>query len=479
MLPRPLLFLFLLWLTGAQAVQDTLLASEEDMPPSVLFIMVDDLRDWTGYSGAFSGVRTPHLDQLAERGTVFTSGHCPAPVCKPSRTALLTGLSPARTGVYANPQQWPESISETITLTRHFMDEGYTVAGYGKIYHGQGSLEYWHEFLYGDYSPAPQNPKPADALGHRLFIDDSETGDGMRVNHAIRFLQSHSPEAGPLFLACGLVRPHTPWDAPASYFDLYPLESIKLPRVVPNDLEDVPRIGQLMAERPHTDKYHGKDNAWSHQAMVDANLWKINLQAYLASITFADAQIGRLLRAWEASPYAEDGIIVVMGDHGWHHGEKQHWSKRTLWDVGTRTPLIVHAPGHSQAGDHCDTPVSLLDVYPTLVDLCGLAPVTPLDGVSLRPLLEDPQTKWTRPAVTVYGRNNVALRTRDWRYIRYADGSEELYDHRSDPDEIINLASDPAYQTQLYRFRDQVPDCAEAAPVSPRRQSWFEQVGLR
>lgn len=445
-------------------------------PPSVLFIMIDDLRDWTGYTEAFSGVETPHLQRLAEKGTVFSSAHCAAPVCAPSRTALLTGLHPGRTGVYTNSERWPESIREAVTLTRHFMDAGYTVAGYGKIYHGQGSLDYWHEYEYGAYSPAPENPEYPMALGNRLYIPDAETGDGMRVNKAIAYLERH--EGGPLFLACGLVRPHTPWDAPAPYFDRYPLDRIALPRVVGDDLADIPPIGRAMAGRPHVDRYHGNDNTWTYESMVDAGLLKINLQAYLASITFADAQIGRLLEAWEASPHAEDGIVVMVGDHGWHHGEKLHWSKRTLWEVGTRTPLIIHAPGLSHAGDRSPAPVSLLDLFPTLVDLCGLPGVPGLDGVSLRPLLQNPTARWNRPAMTLYGRDNVALKTERWRYIRYADGGEELYDHRADPDEIHNLAGQEGVVEVLREFRSQLPDCRPPAPLKPRRKSWFVEQGL-
>lgn len=454
----------------------TLQSHAENPPPNVLFIMVDDLRDWNEMSVQFPQVKTPNLKRLAEMGVVFSNAHCAAPVCAPSRTALLSGRSPAETGVYTNGQDWVEPIRESPTLTSHFMDGGYHVAGFGKIYHGQGTVKNWHEYVYGDYSPAPENPEYPEAFGNRLYVPDDATGDGMRVNHAIAVLQRRIDR--PLFLACGLVRPHTPWDVPSKYFDLYPLDSIELPEVLEQDLEDIPRIGQHIARRPHINRYHGRSDTWSFEQIRANGMWKVNLQAYLASITYADAQIGRLLDAWLASPYAENGIIVLMGDHGWHHGEKLHWSKRTLWDVGTRTPLILSTPERRHRPATCTTAVDLLDVYPTLIELCGLPPRSDLDGISLRPLLEHPEAKRDRPAITIWGRGNIALRHDQWRYIRYCDGSEELYDHRNDPHEWHNLASDPELQSVKDAFQAYIPD--RFAPYAPFRkgENWFEREGL-
>ena len=455
------------------------LAALAEKKPSVLFIMVDDLRDWTGYSTDSSdvSVHTPNLDALAEGGTVFTSAHCAAPVCLPSRTALLTGLSPATTGVYTNSEQWPVELRTALTLTQHFMQSDYRVIGYGKIYHGQGKGPYWHDFDYGAYSPAPLSPVRPEALGHRLEMDDSETGDGMRVDQAIKAIQTH--KEGPLFLACGLVRPHTPWDAPSKYFDLYPLDDLPDPPSWPGDLEDIPPIGKLMASRPHTNRYHQRNDSWSYEDIVEAGLWKTNLQAYLACISFADAQVGRLIQAWKSSPLSENGIIILVGDHGWHHGEKDHWSKRTLWEVGTRTPFILHAPGISQPGDVVNVPVSLLDIYPTLIDLCNLSERQDLDGVSLSPWLKQNDAPRLEPAVTLYGKDNVALRLQHWRYIRYSDQSEELYDHRVDPEELNNLAKRAGYESTLEDFRNLLPISSDFAPTKNNRTSWFEDMGLR
>jgi len=442
-----------------------------DTPPSVLFIAVDDLRDWTGYSNAFSHVKTPYLNALAQRATVFSHAYCSAPVCNPSRTSLLTGLSPATTGFYANAQRWPDDICNHVTLTRHFMDNGYTTIGFGKIYHGKGDIPYWHHFEYGDYSPSPTNPDHTFALGNPLDIPDSLTGDGMRVQNAINILQSDI--TGPLFLACGLVKPHTPWDVPRKYFDMYPLDSITTPPILSSDLDDIPLIGQKIAQKLHNDHYNGNDNAWSHAAIVDSGLWKINLSAYLACITFVDHQIGKLLQAWAKSPISENGIIVIWGDHGWHHGEKLHWSKRTLWEEGTLTPLMIYDPRYSQPGDIVHTPVSLLDIFPTLIELTGISLRDDLDGLSLAPLLKNNDLPWDRPAVTIYGKDNVAVRDSRWRYIHYCDGSKELYDHSVDPNEHTNLALDTQYTSVINNLHQWVPSCKAEAMYRDNKRNWF------
>ena len=448
-----------------------ILRANKFQKPNVLFIMVDDLRDWTGYTSQFSNVKIPHLNSLAEKGMVFSNAYCAAPVCAPSRTALLTGISPAKTGVYENGQPWPSEIRKTITLTRHFMDEGYYVAGFGKIYHGQGDLQYWHHFIYGEYSPLPKKPDNFYALGNPLDIPDSLTGDGKRVNNAIKVLEQDIDV--PLFLACGLVRPHTPWNVPRKYFDMYDPGSIQIPDIKKNDLNDIPPIGKKIAHRVHHDHY-GKDLEWTHKSIVDSGLWKVNIRAYLASITFADAQIGRLLDAWFSSKYSKNGIVILMGDHGWHHGEKEHWSKRTLWEEGTKTPLIVYVPGITKPNSICKTPVSLLDIFPTLLDLRRLSKVKHLDGLSFTPLLNSPDVPWDKPAVTIWGQNNVSIRSLDWRYIHYCDETKELYFHPDDPHEWINRAGDKKNIRIINKLHRWVPKCTNSVPFKRNRKSWFE-----
>ncbi len=444
--------------------------------PNVLFVAIDDLRDWTGYTTRFSNVKTPNMDKLARSGMVFSHAYCAAPVCAPSRTALLTGLSPAKTGVYENGQRWPALLRKHSTLTRQFMDDGYYVAGFGKIYHGQGDLQYWHHFKYGGYSPLPENPDHFLALGNPLDIPDSITGDGMRVNNAMDILEKEIQN--PLFLACGIIRPHTPWNVPRKYFEMYPLDSIQLPDIKEGDLSDVPPIGKKIAHRMHHDHY-GKDLAWTHQSIVDSGLWKINIQAYLASVTFADAQLGKLLDAWNNCRYSENGIIVVWGDHGWHHGEKEHWSKRTLWEEGTRTPLLFKVPGVTKPGSVCKVPVSLLDIFPTLVEICGLSPRNDLDGLSFASLLQNPDLPWDRPAVTIWGQDNISVRDQEYRYIHYCDHTKELYNHQNDPNEWNDLAKEKKYMKIINKMHCWVPACVDPAPFRRKRNSWFMEEKIK
>jgi len=436
--------------------------------PNVLFIAIDDLRDWTGYLEKYPQVKTPNLDRLSKRGMIFKNAYCAAPVCSPSRTALFTGLSPAKTGIYWNKQWWQGDLRKRVTLTRQFMNEGYYAAGYGKMYHGRGDIQYWHHEIYGEYSPEPKNPEHPHAMGNPLDISDLETGDGKRVTNAIKQLQTD--HNSPLFLACGLVRPHTPFDVPRKYYDLYPLDEIELPPYKENDLDDVPFLGKLMAQNTNTKK--GVKQI--HKDIVDENLWKINIQAYLASITFADAQLGRLLDAWDTSKYSENGIVVLWGDHGWHLGEKDHWSKRTLWEEGTRTPFLISAPGVTKPGSVCEQPVSLLDLYPTLIELCGLTPRKDLDGMSIAPLLKNPELPWDRGAVTVWGKGNASVRTKRYRYIHYMDKSKELYDHSKDPNEWNNLATDSSYIKIINQHHKWIPKHF-ADPAPGKLTPWYEK----
>lgn len=250
-----------------------------------------------------------------------------------------------------------------------------------------------------------------------------------------------------------MITPHLRWYLPQSAFDRYDLAQVTLPTVREDDLEDIPAQGRSIAA-PDGD----------HKSVIDRNLWREAVRAYLAAITFADSQIGRLLDALEERPDGSEWIVVVWSDHGWHLGEKQHWRKFTLWEEATRSILIIVAPGVTGPNTQCDRPVEAIHVYPTLADLCGLPTPADLDGVSLRPLLEDPDAEWDRPAITSRGRGNYAVRTDRWRYIRYQDGTEELYDHDSDRQEWTNLASNPRYTEIKSSLAQQIPreEAAEA-----------------
>jgi arylsulfatase A-like enzyme len=239
----------------------------------------------------------------------------------------------------------------------------------------------------------------------------------------------------PLFLACGLFKPHMPWQVPRKYYDMFPLDSIEVPKVLETDLDDVPEVGRQMA-KPSGD----------HAAILASGNWKRAVQAYLAAMAFTDAEIGRLLDGLDKSPLKENTVICLWGDHGWHLGEKLHWRKFSLWEESARAPLIFVAPGVTKPGSFCERTVDFIDVYPTLAELCGLPASSELEGHSIVSLLKDPTAEWKYPAITTYGRNNHGVRSERFRYIRYHDGGEELYDHEKDPMEWTNLAGKPEFE---------------------------------
>lgn len=415
----------------------SILQARENSPdsPNVLFIAIDDLNDWIGCLGGHPDVKTPNIDRLADRGVLFTRSYCSAPACNPSRASLLTGIRPSTSGVYHNNQPWRPVLPDAVTLPQHFKAHGYYVVGRGKIFHGRFSKDppSWHEYIPRGDDPQPDN-KPLNGIPNTKHFDwgpmdvsDEEMDDTQVVKWTSDFLQKKHDR--PFFLACGLFRPHLPWYAPRKYFELYPPETVTLPNVNENDLDDIPPIGEKMA-KPDRD----------HKKVIETNNWRRAVSSYLACISFTDGNVGRLLDALDESPYAHNTIIVLWGDHGWHLGEKLHWRKFALWEEATHAPLIFSVPGSENKGGRCSRTVSLMDIYPTLVELCGLSSRKEWEGVSLVPLLKDPTTIWDRPALTTHGRNNHSVRSEQWRYIRYSDGAEELYDHEKDPLEWTNLA---------------------------------------
>ncbi len=434
-------------------------ADRQDRRPNVLFLAIDDLNDWTGFLGGHPDAKTPHFNRLAERGLVFERAYCSAPACNPSRASLLCGVRPSTSGVYLNSQPWRPAMPDLVTLPQHFMKHGYRAVGGGKIFHGRyKDRASWNEYFDRGNDPMPRG-RPLNGIAKTAHFDwgpvdaaDSEMGDARVVQWASEFLRQEHPK--PFFLAVGLYRPHLPWYVPKKYFDRFDVSKVALPEVPKDDLGDVPPAGVRMA-RPQGD----------HRKVIASDNWARAVQGYLASIHFTDAMVGRLLAALDGSAYAENTIIVMWGDHGWHLGEKQHWRKFALWEEAARVPLLIVAPGVTQPGTRCARTVSLLDLYPTLCQLCGLPPTEALEGTSLVPLLRHPDTTWNRPALTTHGRNNHAVRDERWRYIRYADGSEELYDHQNDPREWTNLAGDDSVAEVKKRLADWLP--AENAPNAP------------
>jgi arylsulfatase A-like enzyme len=368
---------------------------------------------------------------------------------------LLSGLRPSTTGIYTNSHDWQNTLADVLTLPQFYRRQGYHVLGGGKIFHGSGVVDrYWDD--YYDRRELPPPNVPYNGLNKDHFdwspIDVDETGmpDYKLVTWASDTLKQH-PGKKPMFLAVGIVKPHLPWYAPKKYFDMYPLDKITLPKVPDNDLDDIPALGVKMANP-------GGD----HKAVVESNQWRQAVQAYLATITFVDDQVGRLIKALDESGRADKTVIVLWGDHGWHLGEKHHWRKFSLWEEATRAPLIIVAPGVTKPDQRCPAPVDFLSIYPTLADLCGLPIPQHVQGMSLRPLLENANADWTTSALTTHGRGNHGVRDARWRYIRYRDGSEELYDHEKDPMEWLNIAAETEHAERKESMARQIP--AEEAP---------------
>jgi len=414
--------------------------------PNVLFIAIDDLNDWVGCLGGHPQTITPNIDRLANRGVLFENAFCAAPACNPSRAALMTGIRPSTSGVYLNSQPWRQSpvLKNAVTIPQYFMAHGYQAMGSGKIYHGRfPDPPSWQQYWPSQKKNKPNDPMPLhlplNGIPNTRHFDwgivdvkPEEMGDWKVADWVINQLrQKHNK---PFFLACGFFRPHLPWYVPKKYFDMHPLNEIILPDVKEDDLNDVPEAGKKMA-KPWGD----------HANVIKYHQWRKAVQAYLASISFVDEMVGRVIDALDQSEYKDNTIIVLWSDHGWHLGEKLHWRKFALWEEATHNVLMFVAPGTTLSGGRCSWPVSLLDIYPTLIDLCHLEPKKELQGNSLLPLLKNPETEWDKPVLTTYGRNNHSIRSRRWRYIRYADASEELYDREKDPLEWTNLATKPDY----------------------------------
>ena len=424
--------------------------------PNVLFISVDDLNDWIEPLGGHPQARTPSLNRFAEQAVTFTNAYTASPACNPSRTAMLTGMHTYTTGMYSNYQYWREVLPEAVTLPQHFSSNGYWSGGAGKIFHNdQPDPQSWDDYFPSKEQHMPDylRPVPGGTVNMPAFenmygdfdwspidIPDEETGDFQSIDWVIGQLQRQHDR--PFFLAAGIYRPHVPWYVPHEYFEMFPLENVTLPLVLENDLEDIGERGRDLA-------YRGGNY---HRHVLEAGQWRKAVQGYLASISFADALVGRLLDALDASPYAENTVVVLWSDHGWQLGEKEHWRKFALWDNVAKVVLMIRVPEGVAAlpegsanGEMSSRIASLMDVFPTLVELAGLPENDPLDGRSLVPLLKDPAAEWDYPAITTYDFSEYSIRTERWRYIRYIDGSEELYDHDNDPEEWVNLAHEPDY----------------------------------
>lgn len=468
LLPRSLLILGALLAAGLPCRSGR--AAER---PNVLFIAVDDLNHWVGHLHRNEQTRTPNIDRLAKMGVTFTAANCAAPVCNPSRCALMSGLRPSSSGVYDNGQDWKLAIPKELTLTTQFLNAGYNVYGAGKIYHSDDHRDgEWTEYSEeGRNQKTQRHPdSPDDGVGgikfSKLQGDDDVLHDYHTVSYGLKQLAAEHDK--PFFLAIGFHKPHMPFSVPKKYFDQFPLESIELPPTRTGDLDDVPPGGIAMA-KPNGD----------HAEMVKSGRWKEAVQAYLATISYMDGQLGRLLDGFEKSPHRDNTIVVFWSDHGWHLGEKEHWRKFALWEEAARTVFIWKVPGVTQPDQRCDRPVDYMSIYPTLCDLCGIERPAHVEGLNIRPLLANPQLKWETPALTTFHKDNHSLRSAQWRYIRYADGGEELYNHDNDPYEWTNVAADPNYAAVKQELAQYFPTVNVAerprngdgeAPATPLRR---------
>lgn len=473
--------------------------------PNVLFIAIDDLNDYISPLDHHPGIQTPNFDRLAKRSVTFANAHCAAPACHPSRVAIMTGVHPSRSGIYRNlfgahGPRWrheSQALEHAVVLSQHFRNHGYRAVGGGKIFHtlqwtpgdSQNDPEAW-DLYRGDpldpissdwprpnlISDAEQGLTPGRPLGgvSQLFGAaplelNRDQGDGAVVDWALDQMKQSRDK--PLFLAVGLFRPHIPWEVPQEWFDLYPESEVQLPVHLEGDLTDA-----------HS---HGREG-W-HKWVTDNKQWKHLMRGYLASISYVDDALGRLLDGLDNSPMAGNTIVILWSDHGFHIGEKENWEKFTLWDQSTRVPLFIQAPGISRDGEKTRQPATLTDVYPTLCELAGLPIPEQCDGVSLVPQLKDPTKHRKEPALTSFQFWNEktashAVADARYRLIRYGDGFEELYDLETDPNEFTNRIDDPTLgdiRKALTRSLPQHPAAnAEVATDSPYHRGRGQRVPM-
>ena len=518
--------------------------------PNVLLIVCDDLNDYVETLGGHPLTKTPNIRKLIESGVSFTQAHCNIPICNPSRASFATGIYP-HTSQQFGFEDWDknEILKNSRTMMDHFGKNGYHTLGTGKVMHNRDQQE-WKELGHSsDYGPflfdgkdrIPNLSVPAPfrddfgiidgnfgplenvsnkrssitgknyswitgswrkqrAMKYNSDDDRDPTGDELNAQWAVKRLRelAQSKKQKPFFMGVGFVRPHTPLIVPQKYFDLFPLESIELPKILKADADDTFKHTVTSKE----DDRSGDRGTKMYDSLIasydgDRELaLKKFIQAYLASVASVDDLMGDILQALKETGFDKNTIVIFTSDHGWGNGEKDYLYKNSLWQESTRVPLIVRAPGFSVNGKKCDQPVSLVDLYPTLLDLCNLPSNTmkndkgrPLDGFSLKPLLENPETgKWEGPdyAITALYKwaqyydpafQNYSLRFKDWRYIRYENGKEELYHTVKDDHEWNNLAQNTKFKKRLTEFRNQLLSVIpKSIPEKPKsNEYWKEQ----
>jgi iduronate 2-sulfatase len=471
---------------------------EQAKQPNVLFISIDDLNDWEGAMGGNPQAITPNLDRLFDQGLLFTNAHCSQAVCTASRNSLLSGIHPSTSGWYSSTgamkRTYDEVMEEHAMLPQYFKENGYKTMAVGKIFHAgvtdykDKTDDFWDETA-PDYKVPKDLKDRGDGYGGTKFypfpkdhsqiithygedynsgqslcygaLDREDMPGGKMFDELIsewavdKLNEDHEK---PFFMAVGFVRPHVPYTAPKEYFDLYNLDDIKIPEFPENEMSDIPNMGKSIA--------YGTIKTGDHYAVVNLSdtYWKELVYGYLACVSFVDDQAGKVIDALGNSKYADNTIVVLWSDHGQHLGEKKHWRKQALWEESTKVPLYFKMPGQKTQGLKTKEAVSLLDIYPTLVDLCNLPDAPKLEGNSLAPIIKNPEMEWNKPVLNSWYYGNYAIRSNNWRYIQYRDGSEELYNHQNDPGEHINLASDPQYAEIIAEHKNRLPE-TDALPA--------------
>jgi arylsulfatase A-like enzyme len=445
------------------------------MRPNVLFIVADDLNSWIGALGRHPDARTPAIDALARRGTLFSRAYCAAPYCNASRMSVFTGCLPTTTGIYGNEPFW-ESPLRRKTYVEILKEAGYYTFGAGKVFHGaydyqraaelssrqaewimmQNRPEIWDRFETSSPEPLPSGRLLNGLFDLRRFAeiphvyhhfdwgplpDEAESAipDEIVCRSIVDFLLNKPPQ--PFFCAAGLYKPHLPWHVPKRFFELYDVGRITLPVVREDDLDDVPPIARRWALSPP-----------DHELVITRGQWRFAVQGYLAAISYCDWIVGRLIEALDRSGLADETTIVLWGDNGFHLGEKLHWRKFVLWEEATRVPMIIVPPAAVPAQPRYDAPVGLLDIFPTIADLCRIENPKDIDGRSLVSAITQ-NHDLAEPVLMTWGKGNHSVRSGEWRYTRYSDGGEELYHHPSDPNEWTNLAGERRFADRLASLR--------------------------
>ncbi|MCZ6672160.1 MAG: sulfatase, partial [Verrucomicrobia bacterium] len=445
--------------------------------PNVLFIAIDDMNDWSTLFDPDNPIKTPNLQRLAARGMFFSRAYCASPGCNPSRTAIMTGLRPTTSGVYSNKNAWRKILPDAVTLPQYFEKQGYVTRGAGKIFHhGRTGIESPDNLSFQDFFEKLQIRAPGKNYNGYTIEEEEHLGktafdwgvhDQKMIDvDMVEWVEDRMDEDWnqPLFLAAGIFNPHLPFYAPAENFTRYPFEKTLQPPMPENDLDDVGEIAKQMAHK----EYWVYDNT-SIKDPNDPGSLKKMAQCYQAAADFADQMVGRLLDKLDTSGRADNTIIVLWSDHGYHLGDKESGVKFTLWEKANHVPFIIVAPGVTTPGSRCDSPVGLIDIYPTLLELANLPAKADNDGQSLVPLLRNPTLEWERPALMTEGRGNHAIRTERWRYIHYSDGAEELYDHDKDPWEWTNLAGNPQYTQVIAEHKKWLPKQEAEMGTTDRR----------